>query len=87
MIKCVSGKKVYLTREHAEEALIGAHTRYDYANGQGPVNVYQCEDCGYYHLTSKGTLNDVLARQKQAGKIDRDKEAAAWLNKLKRRHS
>ncbi|HMV09565.1 MAG TPA: hypothetical protein PK325_17475 [Cyclobacteriaceae bacterium] len=87
MIKCVSGKKIYLTQEQAEEALVGAHTRFDYAKGHGPINVYQCEDCSYYHLTSKGTVNDVLAKRQKEGKIDRDKEADAWLNKLKRKHS
>jgi hypothetical protein len=86
MIKCVSGKKAYLTREHAEEALVGAHTRFDYAQGRGPVNVYTCEDCGYFHLTSKGPVNEVLAKRQKEGKIDREKEADAWLNKLKRKY-
>lgn len=83
MIKCVSGKRVYVTREQAEEALVGAHTRFDYARGQGPVNVYRCDDCGYFHLTSKGPVNEVLQQRKKEGKIDREKEADAWLNKLK----
>lgn len=87
MIKCSSGKKVYVTRELAEEALIGARTRFDYPPGKGPVNVYQCEDCGYFHLTSKGMINDALAKRQKDGTIDRDKEADAWLNKLKRKHS
>lgn len=87
MIKCSSGKKVYVTRELAEEALIGARTRFDYPAGKGPVNVYQCEDCSYFHLTSKGGVNDALAKRQKDGTIDRDKEADAWLNKLKRKHS
>lgn len=85
MIKCVTGKKAYLTQELAEEALIGAHTRFDYGKGQGPVNVYRCEDCGNFHLTSKGTINAKLNRQLKEGKIDREKQANDWLNKIKRR--
>lgn len=87
MLKCSTGKRVYLSREQAEEALIGARTRFDYAKGQGPVNVYVCEDCGYFHLTSKGVINPVLDRQLKEGKIDREKEADAWLNKLRHKRS
>lgn len=83
MIKCVTQKKVYLNREIAEEALLGARTRFEYAAGQGPVAVYQCEDCGYFHLTSKGLVNEKLAQHLKEGKIAREKQANEWLNKLK----
>ncbi len=83
MIKCVTQKKVYLTQELAEEALLGAHTRFHYAKGQGPVGVYKCDDCGYFHLTSKGTVNSKLAQEIKAGNIDRQKRADEWVNKLK----
>lgn len=83
MIKCVTGKKVYLTQELAEEALIGAHTRFDYRNGNGPVAVYKCEDCRYYHLTSRGPMNAALKQQLDKGDIGRQKQADEWLNKLK----
>jgi hypothetical protein len=83
MIKCVTQKKVYHTQELAEEALIGAHTRFDYAAGHGPIAVYKCEDCGYYHLTSKGPTNVTLAQHLKSGKINRQKEADAWERKLK----
>lgn len=83
MIKCVTQKKVYLTEELAEEALLGARTRFDYATGHGPVAFYRCEDCGYFHLTSKGPINATLDQHIKAGKIDREKQANEWLNKLK----
>lgn len=85
MIKCVTGKKAYQTQEIAEEALIGAHTRFDYAQGKGPVGVYRCEDCGYYHLTSKGPVNAMLAQHIKEGKIEREKLGNEWLNKIKRK--
>ena len=87
MIKCVTQKKVYLTQELAEEALIGAHTRFDYAQGKGPLTIYRCEDCGYFHLTSKGPVNPTLAQHLKEGKIDREKLANEWINKMKHKRS
>ena len=61
MLICPTAKRIYLTEGLAEEALIDAHSRNNYA-GSGPIAVYQCEDCGYYHFTSKGKMNEKLAR-------------------------
>ena len=83
MIKCISHKRVYPTQEIAEDALIEARTHFDYAAHQGPIGVYQCEDCGHYHLTSKGPVNNKLSQFLGNGKIDRQKEANHWLDKLK----
>jgi ABC-type ATPase with predicted acetyltransferase domain len=76
---------MYSSQEVAEDALIEAWTRFEYAPNQGPVAVYKCEDCGQYHLTSKGTMNEKLSKALAAGKIQRQKEADRWLDKLKRR--
>lgn len=84
MIKCVSNKKVYPSKEIAEEALIEAHSQFDYKGG-GPVSVYQCEDCGYFHFTSKGPMNQKLAELIKYGKLNRSREANQWLNKIKRK--
>jgi hypothetical protein len=46
--------------------------------------VYQCEDCGEYHLTSRGPMNERLAQYIADGKLKRDKEANQWLGKLKK---
>jgi hypothetical protein len=83
MIKCVTQKKIYHTEEPAEEALLGAHIRFDYAPGHGPISIYRCDDCGYFHLTSRGPMSTSLALQLKRGKIDRQKEADAWEKKLK----
>lgn len=85
MIKCVSHKKTYPSLEIAEDALIEAHTHFEYGRSGGPVAVYQCEDCGLFHLTSKGVMNPRLARLITEGKIGREKVANQWLNKLKRK--
>jgi hypothetical protein len=83
MIKCSTGKRVYLSESLAEDALIDAHSRSPYA-GTGPINIYRCDDCGYFHFTSKGKMNEKLAQQFVNGKIKRNQEANQWLNKLKK---
>jgi hypothetical protein len=85
MDHCVSGKRMYSSQEVAEDVLIEAWTRFDYTAGNGPVSVYQCEDCGQFHLTSRGPMNERLSKAISGGKIERQKEADRWLNKIKRR--
>jgi hypothetical protein len=81
---CVTGKNMYDTAAMAEDALIDAWTRFDYRDGTGPVAVYKCDDCGRYHLTSQGPMNDKLKQQLSDGTIGRQKEANSWLDKFKR---
>jgi len=83
MIKCFTGKRVYTTEALAEDALIDAHSRHQYP-GTGPIAIYRCEDCGYYHFTSKGEMNKKLVEQIANGKIKRQQEANQWMNKLKK---
>jgi len=83
--KCPTHKKIYLTHDQAVDALVEARVRYEYASGNGPVSVYKCEECGHYHLTSKGTVNDTLLKRMKDGKIDLEKEANRWLHKLNKR--
>jgi hypothetical protein len=85
MRACGSGKKSYQTQELAEEALIEAHTRFDFGRTSGPTGAYQCEDCGYFHLTSKGPLNQKLADLLRTGQIHNVREARSWEEKFKRK--
>lgn len=82
---CVTHKKSYASQAIAEDVLIEARTRYHYTADQGPVAVYQCDDCGMYHLTSKGTMNAKLAQYLAEGKINLQKEANHWSSKFKKR--
>lgn len=84
MMKCITRKKNYPTREIAEDALIDAWIAFDYERRNGPVAVYQCEDCGEFHLTSSGPMNARLAEAIASGFIKRQKEANQWTNKFKR---
>ena len=85
MDHCVSGKRMYSSQEVAEDVLIEAWTRFDYSAGNGPVAVYECEECGHFHLTSRGPMNEKLSKALVEGKIDRQKEADRWINRIKRR--
>jgi hypothetical protein len=74
-----------LSQEIAEEALIEARSNFEYGKGNGPVTVYRCEDCGYYHLTSSGAMNQRLAESIKSGKIQLQKEANKWIGKMKKK--
>jgi hypothetical protein len=84
MIKCRTGKKVYSTEALAEDALLDAHARHHYTHS-GPVAVYRCNECGYFHFTSKGAMNQRLAELLKSNKLKRLREANDWERKLGRR--
>lgn len=75
---------MYASLHLAEEALIAARTRFHFSAGNGPIAVYLCDDCGQFHLTSKGKMNDRLAEQMKNGSIDLQKEANWWMDKFKK---
>jgi hypothetical protein len=85
MTKCVTQKKCYLTQHIAEDALIEAWINFDFSRGNGPVAVYRCDDCGEFHLTSTGTMNERLRNAIESGFIKKQKQATQWSNKFKRR--
>lgn len=85
MLTCSTKKKVYQSREQAVHALLDARVKYDFTRGNGPVAVYQCDECGYYHLTSKGPTDEALTKKLSNGEIARQKEADRWLDKFKKR--
>jgi hypothetical protein len=84
MVTCITHKRCYQTKELAEEALIDARIRFDYSSGHGPVALYRCDDCGYYHLTSSGPMNERLADAINKGTVNKHKQAADWLRKIKK---
>ncbi|HYG19461.1 MAG TPA: hypothetical protein VD816_11055 [Ohtaekwangia sp.] len=85
MTTCISGKKAYQTQETAEDALLEAWTRYNYNPSNGPVAVYRCDDCGFYHFTSKGEMSAKLAKFLASDEIRRRAQADYWNDKLKGR--
>lgn len=81
MSTCVSGKRGYSAEAIAEDALIEARTRFVHNLA---VAVYQCEDCGEWHLTSQGEMNPRLKKLLEDGTIGKDREALNWEMKLKK---
>ena len=84
MPTCISHKKSYPSLAFAEDALVEAWIKFEYTQGSGPIAVYKCEDCGEYHFTSKGLMNEKLSSALATGKIKREREGNDWLNKLKK---
>ena len=82
MERCSTGKKVYYTKQDAEDALIEAWERNTYRLGGGPINVYQCQDCHFYHWTSQGQMNERLNHALNDGSIARAREANRWRGQL-----
>ncbi len=78
--QCPSSKRGYPTQEIAEGALIEARTRFVHNSA---VGVYQCEDCGGWHLTSKGEINPRLKQQLESGNLTRNRDASHWEYKLR----
>lgn len=81
--RCISGKKIFSSQQIAEDVLIELWSKNEYASGHGPVGVYKCEDCGGYHFTSQGSMNERLSEALSSGKIKLQREANKWLNKFK----
>jgi len=80
-MKCPSGKRAYPTKERAEEVLVETKIKFRNPMEIGPVNVYECQDCGNFHLTSQGEISDVLKSDKIKKEIDREREARHWERK------
>jgi hypothetical protein len=83
MVTCPTRKRVYQTESLAEDALIDAHGRNRYS-GTGPISIYRCEECGYYHFTSRGPMNARLAEAISSGKIKLQQQANEWSRKWKK---
>jgi hypothetical protein len=83
MSTCATGKRVFFTHNDAEEALLDAWIRNHYNSGSGPIAVYQCTDCNYWHWTSKGTINSRLSADLASGKINKLRDGHDWERKLR----
>ncbi|MEO9868856.1 hypothetical protein [Ekhidna sp.] len=80
---CVSGKVRFELKELAEESLIQHHIRNNYQRGQGPLNVYQCLDCGNWHFTSKGDSHEMFEDPEVIRKINHERRGLEWEQRLK----
>lgn len=79
-MSCYTGKRIYKDQETAEEALIEARIQFEHNKA---INVYQCSDCSYWHLTSKGELNPTLKTYLESDTYRKDKLAREWNRKFR----
>ncbi|MDH5476427.1 MAG: hypothetical protein OEX22_12095 [Cyclobacteriaceae bacterium] len=79
-MKCATGKRLYYTKDTAQEALIEARIRFEYNTA---ISVYQCDDCGQWHLTSQGEMDPTLKALLEDGTIKKEKQAFQWNMKLR----
>jgi hypothetical protein len=83
--RCISGKRLFATQMLAEDALIDLWSKNEYAPGQAPIAIYKCEDCGAYHLTSRSPMNERLSEAIASGKVQRQRQAYTWEERLKKK--
>ncbi|MEL6535586.1 MAG: hypothetical protein AAFQ98_09260 [Bacteroidota bacterium] len=78
-MKCSTGKYAYLSQDLAETALVDQHIYKGFLVHEGPQNVYECQVCGHWHLTSKAqTRNERLQQMYDSGEMKRKQEASQW---------
>ncbi|MEQ6168584.1 MULTISPECIES: hypothetical protein [unclassified Ekhidna] len=82
-MKCSSGKRAFDSVALAEEALIQHHIRNDYKKGEGPINIYECKECGNWHFTSKGIEHELFNDQEIVRRIESERRAFLWEQKLR----
>lgn len=76
---CPSGKNQYATKYLAETSLIDIHIHRNFQPDQGPQNVYHCDICGEWHLTSKSlSRNGRLQEMMDSGELKRKQRARQW---------
>lgn len=80
---CGSGKRLFESEAIALEALIQNHIVNTYNVGEGPRNVYLCNECGSWHFTSKGETHSFLDDEETMAKIKKERIASHWERKLK----
>lgn len=78
-MSCPTHKYQYLSQDLAETALIDQHIYKGFAPHEGPQNVYECDICGYWHLTSKNAERSArLQEMIDSGELKRKQEASRW---------
>ena len=79
-MSCSTGKSCYFTEEEVREALIRSQIRFLKAAS----NYYQCNDCGEYHLTSRGGQHPVLSEPAVQKRIKQERQSQDWEERFRR---
>ncbi len=83
-MSCVTGKRQYDTEQQALDGLISARSKAFFRENSGPINVYECDDCGAWHLTSKGAQHPILSDAGIQKNIKDQHVSDYWERKLRR---
>ena len=65
----------------AINALIENRIRFHHPEGGGPINIYECAECGYFHFTSQGETHTELIEQSDF--IEKQRRARDWEHRLR----
>ncbi len=79
-MKCVTGKNAHESEKLALDSLIQNHIRHNHRKGSGPINVYQCHECGQWHFTSKGSVTEVLKDPEVIKSMQKERKLGEWEN-------
>jgi len=82
-MSCPSGKTSFISRELGEEALVQNHIRNNHRKGAGPQNIYECEDCGEWHFTSRPPVADILLDENVQERITKERRSFEWEQRMK----
>jgi hypothetical protein len=78
-MSCTTGKTQHSTKIDAETALVEIHIDRNFPRDRGPQNVYKCEFCGEWHLTSKSPgRNERLQKMIDSGEMKLKQQARRW---------
>lgn len=78
-MSCPTHKYEYYNQALAEMALIDQHIYKGFDPHQGPQDVYECDQCGAWHMTSKSSQrNEKLQEVMDSGELKRKQEASRW---------
>ena len=78
-MSCSTHKYEYISKDLAEDALIDQHIYKGFDPHQGPQDVYECDLCGAWHMTSKSaSRNERLQEEMDSGELKRKQDASRW---------
>ncbi len=83
MRTCSSKKISYSSYHAALTALKEVHVKAGYRIQEGPQNIYRCEICDQYHLTSKGAAHPELKSGSGNFSERTQNEISRWKDKFK----
>lgn len=83
-MKCSNGKIQYNSEQEALNALIDHRARFHHSPNSGPINVYKCTICEFWHFTSRGLRHSILEDQEQKEKARILSASYDWERKFKK---